>query len=212
MRIYINLFAFTIIKTKAFESITIAVILLNSITLGMEDPLAVSTTPTQDFVENIFLALYTVEMLFKILGLGFLFNKGAYIRDPWNVLDFTIVMSAYLTIGQNIADEIENGGVKKEVTAEDIGNDGLSLNSLRAFRVLRPLRAVTTIEGLQILVMSVISSIPLLKETTIVLMSFFVVFAIAGTQLLSGLLKKRCINIEKGTKHDWEDGFYFCGG
>lgn len=73
-------------------------ILANSITLGMEDPLAVSTTPAQDMVEHVFLALYTVEMILKILGLGFLFNKGAYIRDPWNMLDFTIVMSAYLTI------------------------------------------------------------------------------------------------------------------
>jgi hypothetical protein len=49
-------------------------------------------------VENVFLALYTFEMVMKILGLGFVFNKGAYLRDPWNMLDFTIVMSAYLTI------------------------------------------------------------------------------------------------------------------
>lgn len=49
-------------------------------------------------MENIFLALYSVEMVLKILGLGFVFNKGAYLRDPWNILDFIIVMSAYLTI------------------------------------------------------------------------------------------------------------------
>jgi hypothetical protein len=49
-------------------------------------------------------------MIFKILGLGFLFNEGAYIRDPWNVLDFTIVMSAYLGIFQTVAEQIENDG------------------------------------------------------------------------------------------------------
>lgn len=92
------MFAFRVIKSKPFEAATISVIMVNSITLGMEDPLAVSTTATQDAVENIFLALYTVEMIFKIVGLGFLFNKGAYIRDPWNILDFVIVMSAYLGI------------------------------------------------------------------------------------------------------------------
>lgn len=90
-------------------------------------------------------------------------------------------MSAYLGIFQSIAEQIDNGGQKKEKTIENSGDEGLSLNSLRAFRVLRPLRAVTSIKGLQILVLSVLTSLPRLKTTTIVLFSFFVVFAIAQT-------------------------------
>lgn len=39
IRIYINQAAFTIIKNKAFEYGTILIILVNSATLGMEDPL-----------------------------------------------------------------------------------------------------------------------------------------------------------------------------
>lgn len=39
-------------------------------------------------------------MIIKILAKGFIFNKGAYLRDSFNILDFTIVMSAYLTIFQ----------------------------------------------------------------------------------------------------------------
>lgn len=102
MRIYINLFALNVTQHKAFEASTITVILLNSVTLSNEDPKAVTTTPMQDAVENVFLALYSIEMIFKILALGFLFNKGAYLRDPWNILDFIIVMSAYLTITQDM--------------------------------------------------------------------------------------------------------------
>lgn len=49
-------------------------------------------------------------MALKIVGLGFLLNEGAYLRDPWNILDFIIVSSAYLTIFQNLADLIANGG------------------------------------------------------------------------------------------------------
>ena len=49
------------------------------------------------------MGLYTVEMILKIVGLGFFFgSKNAYLRDLWNVLDFTIVMSAYLTIAQDL--------------------------------------------------------------------------------------------------------------
>jgi Ion transport protein len=99
LRIYINIFAYNVIKNKIFENFTIGVILANSISLCLEDPLAVGTTATQTAVEYIFLACYTFEMILKILGLGFIFNKGAYLRDPWNILDFVIVMSAYLTIG-----------------------------------------------------------------------------------------------------------------
>lgn len=58
------------------------------------------------------------------------------------------------------------------------------------------------------LVTAVLSSLPLLKETMMVLMSFFLVFAIAGTQLLSGVLKQRCVHIEDGTNWDVE---YICG-
>ena len=70
----------------------------NSVTLGMSDPLEVGTTPTEELVDYIFLGLYTAEMVLKIVCFGFVFNKGAYIRDPWNILDFIIVMSAYLNL------------------------------------------------------------------------------------------------------------------
>jgi ABC-type dipeptide/oligopeptide/nickel transport system permease component len=84
----------------------------------MEDPLAVTTTARDEAIEQIFLAAYSIEMVFKILGLGFLFNKGAYLRDPWNILDFVIVMSAYVTIVQDTLALVENDGVKPVRTAE----------------------------------------------------------------------------------------------
>ena len=97
--LYIKIFAGKIIHNKVFENFCILVIVANSVSLAMEDPLAVTTTPIGDFMENVFLALYSVEMVLKILALGFLFaGKGSYLRDPWNMLDFTIVMSAYLTV------------------------------------------------------------------------------------------------------------------
>jgi voltage-dependent calcium channel L type alpha-1S len=37
-------------------------------------------------------------MVSKIIAYGFLFNEGAYLRDPWNILDFTIVMFGFVSI------------------------------------------------------------------------------------------------------------------
>jgi hypothetical protein len=34
-------------------------------------------------------------MFLKILGLGFVFGENSYLKNSWNVLDFTIVTSAW---------------------------------------------------------------------------------------------------------------------
>lgn len=96
--ININIAAHKVYSSKPFEKICIAVILVNSFSLATEDPLAVTQTPLQDAMDNVYLSLYSAEMVIKILALGFVFNKGAYLRDPWNILDFVIVCSAYLTL------------------------------------------------------------------------------------------------------------------
>jgi hypothetical protein len=64
--------------------------------------------------------------------------------------------------------------------------------------VLRPLRSITAIRGLKILVQSLLSALPLLKDTIIVLIFFLLIMAIAGMQLMTGSLKNRCVNLETG--------------
>ena len=34
--------------------------------------------------------------MLKILGMGFIFNKDAYLRDMWNIIDFIVVVAGYL--------------------------------------------------------------------------------------------------------------------
>jgi hypothetical protein len=44
------------------------------------------------FHRYVFAALYTMEMILKIIGKGFCLHKFAYLRDPWNWLDFVVVI------------------------------------------------------------------------------------------------------------------------
>ena len=99
LQIYITMAAEKIIDHKSFETTTIIIIILNCVTLAMEDPTATEVSPLDQFLENTFLVLYTIEMVLKIIGKGFIFGENTYLRDYWNILDFTIVMSAYLTLG-----------------------------------------------------------------------------------------------------------------
>lgn len=66
---------------------------------------------------------------------------------------------------------------------------------------------------------AVLSAIPLLTDTLIILGFFFIAFAIGGLQIMSGELKKRCISIQTGIVHPDDvlcggiecPGGYFCG-
>lgn len=44
----------------------------------------------------IFTVIYTFEALIKILARGFFLNEFTYLRDPWNWLDFGVIMLAWV--------------------------------------------------------------------------------------------------------------------
>ena len=46
----------------------------------------------QEKVEYAFLFIFTAECLMKIVAQGFIQHQNAYLRNAWNILDFTIVM------------------------------------------------------------------------------------------------------------------------
>jgi hypothetical protein len=98
---YLNLkmVCFIIISTQLFENISLSVIVVNSAVMIFDDSNTAATpNPIFGMFELIFQYLYTVEMVFKILGLGFIIGPDSYIRDEWNVLDFFIVMMGYVSM------------------------------------------------------------------------------------------------------------------
>jgi hypothetical protein len=124
------------------------------VTLAVENPQD-EPGPEMLVIEDIFLVLYTTELVLKNISMGVIFNEGAYLRDFWGVLDFVIVSSAYLTMAQ--------GSGEKVVSEDGVEEEGFNLNALRSFRVMRPLRTITTIKGLKVLVVSVLSALPMMK-------------------------------------------------
>ncbi len=109
-------------------------------------------------------------MILKIFALGFVMNKDSYLRNFWNILDFIIVSTGYLSI-------FLNGMV--------------NLSMLRTLRILRPLRSISFIKGLKLLMTSLISSFAQLRDTLIILIFFILIMAIAGLQLFMGKLHGR---------------------
>jgi Ion transport protein len=162
-----------------FEAGSIALIALNSIFLALEDPTKSTQAAYLDASESIFLYIYTFEMVFKMLGLGIILNRGSYLRNPWNVLDFVIVVSGYIPL------IFTSGG-------------GINLSGLRSLRVLRPLKTVTAIKKLRALILTIFNAIPYLLEIMVVLFFVFMIFAIAALQLFTGLLQNSCTDLPSG--------------
>ena len=59
-------------------------------------PVNLILNPFQEKVEYAFLFIFTAECLMKIVAQGFIKHQNAYLRNAWNILDFTIVMIGWV--------------------------------------------------------------------------------------------------------------------
>uniref|UniRef100_A0A3Q3MZD3 Sodium channel protein n=1 Tax=Mastacembelus armatus TaxID=205130 RepID=A0A3Q3MZD3_9TELE len=141
-------------------------ILTNCFFMAMSDP-----APWTKYLEYTFTAIYTFESVIKILARGFCIVSFTFLRDPWNWLDFTVIVMAYVT------------------EFVDLGN----VSALRTFRVLRALKTISVIPGLKTIVGALIQSVRKLADVMILTVFCLSVFALIGLQLFMGLLRQKCV-------------------
>lgn len=75
---------------------------------------------------------------------------------------------------------------EETINVDEAGNlddqsSSVDLSGLRVFRVMRPLKTISSIKGLKVLMQALFGAIPLLRDTIIILLFFFIIFAIGGT-------------------------------
>jgi len=71
---------------------TLMWLLLNGYVKTVEILMSFYFLCSQEKIENVFLVIFTVECVMKIIAYGFVAHPGAYLRNGWNLLDFTIVV------------------------------------------------------------------------------------------------------------------------
>ena len=143
-----------------------------------------------DETDIFFAIVFTIEMTFKVVAQGFgppfCPEQGTYMSDPWNILDFVVVVTAwipYLKIDMDV-----------------------NLGAIRIFRVLRPLKSVNSLPELQKIIISMLKAIPSLLSVGVVLCFTYLVFGILGMQLYSGKLHQRCRLTPFPVTSDWQEG------
>ena len=163
-----------IVDHPKFDQIILTIIVLNSVTMTLDSAPSLRSRPgVEDFVaisEIIFLAAFTIEAFIKIIALGFISHRGAYLHSKWNQLDFTVVIISYIGLHPSIK----------------------NLSVIRSLRLLRPLRSISRIDGLKVLLAALVNSLPALLDVVMLLAFVLVVFSIGGVAIWSGTWHRRC--------------------
>ncbi|XP_008299373.1 sodium channel protein type 2 subunit alpha-like [Stegastes partitus] len=168
--ILVHSYPFCKIACKLFSMVIMCTILTNCAFMTLSRP--------PDWAKNVeytFTAIYTFESLVKILARGFCIGKFTFLRDPWNWLDFCVIVMAYVT------------------EFVPLGN----LSALRTFRVLRAFKAISVIPGLKTIVGALFQSVKKLADVMILTVFCLSVFALVGLQLFMGNLTQKCIWFSK---------------
>ncbi|XP_070934816.1 voltage-dependent N-type calcium channel subunit alpha-1B isoform X5 [Macaca nemestrina] len=167
-------YAKRITEWPPFEYMILATIIANCIVLALEQHLPDGDkTPMSerlDDTEPYFIGIFCFEAGIKIIALGFVFHKGSYLRNGWNVMDFVVVLTGILATA---------------------GTD-FDLRTLRAVRVLRPLKLVSGIPSLQVVLKSIMKAMVPLLQIGLLLFFAILMFAIIGLEFYMGKFHKAC--------------------
>ena len=69
-----------------------SVIMLNMVTMALEHyDQSKSFEETLGYINTVFIAVFTLECIMKILGL-----RQYYFKQPWNIFDFVVVVFSVL--------------------------------------------------------------------------------------------------------------------
>lgn len=93
--------AIMLIERPWFDVFILITIICNCTTMAWESPLDPTGTWKSSFIdvcEWIYLLIFTVEMICKIVAYGFALHSEAYLQDPWCQLDFIVVSLAWIPI------------------------------------------------------------------------------------------------------------------
>lgn len=156
-----------ITHSNTFESIIVFIIFLNSLVLAMTDygdrENLTDYNKTLEMISLVFSYIFTLEFILKVIAMGFIVHRKSYLRDPWNCLDFLVVL----------------GGLT-EIFAGNKG--GGSVRAFRVLRVLRPLKSINAFPKMRRLIRALLSSLPTLGNAVCFMMFIFLLFGILGVQ------------------------------
>ena len=184
-----------LVRSNSFSSFIYCVIAINTLLIAFDDISATRNNthwivPVQFYSDWIILAIFTFEMILKIIGLGFGYKPpseeeidpeiAGYFAGSWNRLDSFIVLMSWVLIPVSL---FSGAGVDKLVRI------------LRLTRPLRALREIKNLKSINELVATIPMALTSFVDVTGFLIFMLLVFSILALNLwgLEGKLHGRCV-------------------
>nr|6JPA_A Chain A, Voltage-dependent L-type calcium channel subunit alpha-1S [Oryctolagus cuniculus] len=175
-----------VVTSSYFEYLMFALIMLNTICLGMQHyHQSEEMNHISDILNVAFTIIFTLEMILKLLA----FKARGYFGDPWNVFDFLIVIGSIIDV---ILSEIDTflassgglyclGGGCGNVDPDESAR--ISSAFFRLFRVMRLIKLLSRAEGVRTLLWTFIKSFQALPYVALLIVMLFFIYAVIGMQM-----------------------------
>ena len=152
-----------------YNFIIYLLIFINSLLLILET--IKETENLSEITNYIFTLIFTIEFLMKIISYGFVLDDNSYLRDPWNWLDFIVVITGLLSFFNSIS---------------------VNLFCLRIFRLIRPMKSINYFPNIKLFILSLINSLSDMGTLLLISFYFFIILGCLGLTLLSERMHYRC--------------------
>ncbi len=152
----------TVVEHPIFTTTIFVLILLNTISLGVETfALPNSLNNALSIFNSVCITVFILEILLKLYAYG-----KDFFKDGWNIFDTIIVVTSVLPMVSFLS-SMRMGRV------------------FRMFRALRALRMMKRLGKLRVIVQALLSALPSVGWVVVLLLIIYYVFAVIGTNLFS---------------------------
>ena len=153
----IKQFCCKVSTNRVFELFIIAIILVNSLLIGVE---TYTVNPTITLIQNIILGIFTVEILMRYVAAP---DNKTFFTGGWNIFDLSLVLIGYIP--------------------EDLMPNASMAMAFRVLRVFRVLRLLRTCKEIKLIISVLVKSLSALFYNLMFYCIFLYLFAIIGVSL-----------------------------
>lgn len=150
-------YCYNISNNRVFELFIIAVILINSLLIGVE---TYTVNPTITLIQNIILGIFTVEILMRYVAAP---DNKTFFTGGWNIFDLSLVLIGYIP--------------------EELMPNASMAMAFRVLRVFRVLRLLRTCKEIKLIISVLVKSLSALFYNLMFYCIFLYLFAIIGVSI-----------------------------
>jgi len=187
---------FKVMHSQAMEYAVLGVILAHFVTLVLLSSRGESAVRVESLsdlaraplraLDAAILSAYSLEALARIVSLGFIGHKHAYMSSYYNQLDLVIIVSGWLSMSM-------------EWHGSDSLFTRLRLGQLRLFRGVLALKRFKLATSVVFIAESLQKSISLLRDVAAITVVCMVFYALMGMGIFGGSLRRRCVETTNAT-------------